>query len=74
MILEQKNALRFKDYEIDIRLSNMESLIEENKDEEYVSKCVNYYSKLISAKTYNEIKYSLDSMERLSLPTKSLSG
>lgn len=60
--------------EIEARLSNMESLIEEAKDEEYVSKCSNYYSRLINSRSYNEVKYSLDSMDRLSLPTKGITS
>jgi len=59
--------------EVSIRLDNMESLIENENEETYVSKCFDYYSKLISANSYNSIKNALDIDTRLTLPRKDIS-
>ena len=59
--------------EIAIRLDNMEGLIEEEKEEEYVAKCQEYYSSLLAAKSYNEIVNAINNDQKLSLPKKNIS-
>ena len=53
---------------VDDCLTNMEALIETKREEEYVAKCNNYYSSLVSAKSYNDIANYFASLERLNLP------
>ena len=58
--------------QIDELLSDMESLIENEQEEKYVGNCQNYYSSLLSTKTYDGIQNFINNMERLSLPKKDI--
>ena len=50
----------------------MEDLIENESEEKYVSKCQEYYSKLIYAKTYDEFISFANNKDKLSLPKKDI--
>lgn len=52
---------------VEDKLLEMETLIENEKEEKYVCKCNEYYSKLVSSKNYNEIVNFFDSVDKLSL-------
>ena len=58
--------------QIENSLFNMESLIENEKEEEFVAKCNNYYSSLVNSKNYNEIKYALTNGEKFSISSKGI--